>query len=231
MTYLKGNALIPGARMRLFWMFLGLAVLFLIPFLIWGGVLETIFSPEGAVSWLEGYGVWAWAAGTLLLMLDLFLPIPGTIVMSAMGFVYGPVWGGLLSVVGSFLSGSLAYSLCRLLGPPAALKLLGERDMKKGETLFSNVGGWIVVLSRWLPLVPEVVSCMAGLTRMPARTFHLALACGSVPLGFVFAAVGHAGVTQPLLALGLSAVLPPVLWIVVQPVFEGLRRQKVEGRR
>ena len=205
--------------MRLFWMFLGLAVLFLIPFLIWGGLLETLFSQAGTVSWLEGYGRWAWAAGMLLLAADLVLPIPGTVIMSGLGFVYGPVWGGVISTVGSFLSGSLAYGLCRLLGRGAARRLLGEKDLEKGEHLFSNVGGWIVVLSRWLPLVPEVVSCMAGLTRMPARTFHLALACGSAPLGFVFAAVGHAGVSQPLLALALSALLPPVLWLIVQPFF------------
>ena len=74
-------------------------------------------------------------------------------------------------------------------------------------------------LSRWLPLAPEVVACMAGLTRMPARGFHLALACGSIPLGFVFAAVGHAGVSRPLLAIALTALLPPALWLVVRPIF------------
>ncbi len=207
--------------MRLFWLFLGLAVLFLIPFLIWGGSLEDTFSQTGAVSWLEGAGRWAWAAGVLLLMSDLLLPIPGTVVMSALGFVYGTVVGGLIAATGSFLSGSLGYVLCRLLGRGAARRLLGEKDLERGERLFTNVGGWIVVLSRWLPLFPEVVACMAGLTRMPARTFFFALACGSLPLGFVFAAVGHTGVVDPTWALLLSAVLPAVLWLVIRPFFKG----------
>ena len=114
----------------------------------------------------------------LLLAADLFLPLPGTLIMSALGYVYGPVGGGLLATVGSFLGGTLGYGLCRLLGRGAARRLLGEKDLEKGERLFASVGGWIVVLSRWLPLVPEVVSCMAGLTRMPARSFLLALLCG-----------------------------------------------------
>ncbi len=206
--------------MRLFWLFLGLAVLFLIPFLIWGGSLEESFSQGGAVSWLQHYDRWAWAAGVLLLMSDLFLPIPGTVIMSALGFVYGTFVGGLIAFAGSFLSGAFSYGLCRLLGRNAARRLLGEKDLARGERLFSNVGGWIVALSRWLPLLPEVVACMAGLTRMPAGVFLFALACGSLPLSFTFAAVGQAGALHPTMALLLSALLPAVLWLVVSFFFK-----------
>lgn len=206
--------------MRLFWIFLGLAVLFLIPFLIWGDALEAMFSEDGAAVWLGRYGLWAWAVGIGLLMADLLLPVPGTVIMSALGFIYGPVVGGLVAATGSFLAGAFGYGLCRLLGRRAALRLLGEKDLARGEQLFSNVGGWLVVLSRWLPLFPEVIACMAGLTRMPAAKFLLALACGSVPLGFAFAAVGHAGLEHPTLAIVLSALLPPLLWLAVRPFFK-----------
>jgi uncharacterized membrane protein YdjX (TVP38/TMEM64 family) len=60
---------------------------------------------------------------------------------------------------------------------------------------------------------------MAGLTRMPFLTFLAALACGSVPLSFAFAAVGHSGLEHPGLALALSALAPPVLWLAVKPLF------------
>jgi uncharacterized membrane protein YdjX (TVP38/TMEM64 family) len=204
---------------RLLWLFLALAVAFLVPFLIWGGTIEQVFSQQGTVEWLASFGRWAWAAGFALLAADLILPIPGTVVMSAFGFVYGPLLGGVLSVAGSFVSGALAYWLCRALGRGAARRILGERDLERGERVFAHVGGWLVVLSRWLPLFPEVIACMAGLTRMRASTFHLALACGSLPLGFTFAAVGHAGVQHPTLALALSALAPPALWLAVQPFF------------
>ncbi len=212
--------------MRLFWLFFGLAVLFLIPFLIWGGSLEETFSLEGTVEWLRSYDSWAWAAGILLLISDLFLPIPGTVVMSALGLVYGTIAGGLIGFLGSFLSGAFSYALCRLLGRNAALRLLGEKDLERGETLFSNVGGWIVVLSRWLPLFPEVVACMAGLTRMPAPLFFFALACGSLPLAFAFAAVGEYGAVNPGIALLLSAAAPAILWFVVSFFFKPQTKQQ-----
>ena len=204
--------------MRLIVAFVGLAALFLLPFLFVGDAFERIFSLTGTVAWLREYDRWAWAAGVLLLLSDLILPVPGTVVMSALGFVYGPVIGGAVAALGSFLSGVLGYGLCRLLGLRAAVRILGQQDLARGQRLFADMGGWLVALSRWLPLFPEVVACMAGLTRMRFATFLAALACGSLPLGFAFAAVGHAGAEHPLLALTLSALAPPVLWLSVQSV-------------
>ena len=213
---------------RLFWLFLLLALVVLIPFVIWGSGFERTFSREGAIAWLTGYGRWAGVAGILLLMSDLFLPIPATAVMAALGFVYGPVVGGLIATLGSFLSGTLAYLLCRWCGRAAALRVLGPEDLADGERLFARVGGWLVVLSRWLPVFPEVVACMAGLARMPPLAFFIALACGSAPLGFVFAAIGHAGVAYPMVAIALSAGLPPLLWLAVQPYFRAKRLTSLE---
>jgi uncharacterized membrane protein YdjX (TVP38/TMEM64 family) len=208
---------------RLLWLFLLLALVVLIPFVIWGSGFERTFSREGAIAWLTGYGRWAGVAGILLLISDLILPIPATAVMAALGFVYGPVVGGLIATLGSFLSGTLAYLICRWFGRAAALRVLGPRDLADGERLFARVGGWLVVLSRWLPVLPEVIACMAGLSRMAPLPFFIALACGSAPLGFVFAVIGHAGAAYPIVGLVLSAALPPLLWLAVQPYVRARR--------
>ena len=178
--------------------------------------MDLAFSSEAAITWLEGFERWAWAAAIGLLFLDFILPVPGTAVMSALGYVYGPIAGGLIASGGSILAGWFAYGLCRLLGDQEAIKLLGQKDYQRGVTLFSNAGGWIVAISRWLPLIPEIVACMAGLTRMSASKFTLALACGSIPLGFVFAYIGSTGSEHPTLAILLSAGIPPVLWLIAQ---------------
>ena len=216
--------------LRLFGVFLFLAVIVLVPFLIWGASFEQSFSREGAAAWLSGYGRWAGVAGILLLMSDLVLPIPATAVMAGLGFVYGPVEGGLIATLGSFLSGALGYLLCRWFGRPLAVRLLGPEDLMDGERLFARLGGWLVVLSRWLPVFPEVIACMAGLARMPPGVFFAALACGSAPLGFGFAAIGHAGGDYPVLAIALSAGLPPLLWLAVRPHFRTRQLTSVAER-
>ncbi|MEQ8810476.1 MAG: hypothetical protein RIE59_15495, partial [Imperialibacter sp.] len=82
--------------------------------------------------------------------------------------------------------------------------------------LSGKIGGWVVVLSRWLPVCPEVISCMAGMVRMNATHFHLALASSAIPMGFVFAFIGSAGTENPTLAIALSAGLPPLIWWVTR---------------
>jgi uncharacterized membrane protein YdjX (TVP38/TMEM64 family) len=206
--------------MRLFLLFVGLAAIVLVIFFIWGDPLLTTFSQEGSIAWLNEYGGWAWAAAIVLLMGDILLPLPATLIMSALGYIYGTLAGGLISIAGSFLAGSAGYWLCYLMGEKAAIRLLGQKDYVRGKKLSDKVGGWVVALSRWLPVFPEVIACMAGLTRMPPRNFHLALLCGSLPLGFMYAFVGAAGIEQPVLAIVLSACLPPLIWWLVRTIFK-----------
>lgn len=201
---------------RLFLFLLGLAVLVMIPFWVMGERYEVQFSTEGSRVWLADYGKpWGWLAALGLLVADLVLPVPATGVMSALGYIYGTWVGGLVGAGGSFLSGVVAYELCRAGGPQIADRLLGPKDQARATLIFSGgMGGWMVALSRWMPLLPELTACMAGLTRMPRPRFLPALACGCAPMGVVFAAIGAAGTDRPELAIGLSVLIPAVLYAV-----------------
>ena len=203
--------------MKLLRIFLILSALVLIPFFIWGDNLMALFDGESARLWILSWGKFGGVALIALLVGDLFLPIPATGVMSAAGYIYGPLVGGTLSVVGSFLSGMLAYFLCRKFGRTAAEKLAGAEGLAQNEALFRRGGPWLVALSRWLPVFPEVIACLAGLAEMRLRTFALALLCGTLPMGFTYAAVGALFSAEPKWALGLSVALPVVLWLVFRP--------------
>ncbi len=198
---------------RLFLIFLVLATMVIVPFLIWGSQVEESMSLENTVSWLRSTGNWAWAAGIGLLIIDLFLPILGTVVMSALGLVYGWFIGGLLSALGSIAAGLLAYGLAHKLGRKSVLWLTGESGLAEGERLFhGETGGWLVAFSRWMPVLPEVVACLAGITKMPFKRFFAALCTGCFPMGFIFAYIGETGNEQPVIAVILSAGLPPLIW-------------------
>lgn len=198
--------------MRLLYLFLALAVLVLIPFLVWGDWFVHLLADDGSKHLLANLGQWAWLAAFGLLVADLVLPIPSTPLMSTLGWIYGPWLGGAIGATGAFTSGSLAYVLCRKYGDRIALKILGQADLERGHRLFAAAGGWIIALTRWIPILPEVTSCLAGLTKMPGRKFFPALACGCLPMAVTFAWIGSQGRGQPGLALGLSAALPVALW-------------------
>ena len=202
--------------MRLFWLTLVLAGIVLAIFFVWGENFERWLAGDAAVDWIRSRGAWGALAVIGLLVSDLFLPLPATPLMAAAGYVYGPWVGGTISAVGNFLAGTLAYTLCATLGRRAALRIVGPDELQKGERLFRVNGAWLVALSRSIPILPEVIACLAGLTRMPRRTFFLALACGAIPTGFAYAAIGASGREQPALALALSAGVPLLLWVAVK---------------
>ena len=183
-------------------------------FLLWGGDLELLFATDGVPKALGPNG-WLLVVG--LLMLDVFLPVPATAALAALGMTYGPWLGGLFGCLGTFLAGSLGYGLCRLASERVARFLTGDTGMAMGKRFFTRSGAWAIVLSRWTILLPELLSCFAGLVRMPAKTYFAALVCGVVPMSFAYAWLGSTDTAQenPLLALGLSAAIPVLLWAVV----------------
>ena len=188
----------------------------IVPFMIWGERFDATLSLEGTRAWMANFGAWAWLAGIVLLIADIALPVPSTIVMSALGLTYGWFVGGCLASAGSFLSGLVAYAFCRALGRPAAHWIAGEAALSKGSAIFDKKGGWLVALSRWMPVLPEAVACLAGLVKMNLRRFLLALACGSLPVGFAFATIGALGNTHPGWAIALSGLLPIGLWVAAK---------------
>lgn len=204
---------------RVLLLVLFLALVVVLPSVIWSDQIEMSLSADRSEEWFRDFGGWTWAVGIGLMIGDVFLPIPGSVVMAAMGMVYGPFIGGLVAAAGSILAGILGYGLCRFLGTDLATKLTGERGMRQAEGLFERWGGWLVVASRWLPVLPETVAFLAGLTRMPFPKFFLALVCGSTPLGFAYATAGHLGGGNPTVTLLTVMLVPLVLWFVFQKLF------------
>jgi uncharacterized membrane protein YdjX (TVP38/TMEM64 family) len=191
---------------------IGIAALFLLSWGLFGEGLEEVWNVEKLAGYFEQAKSWAWLLGIALLMVDLLLPIPGTIVMSALGAVYGFWIGGLIATIGSMLAGILGYGVGRFFDEKFAKRWLGEKDFEKGRSLFDKSGAWVVAVSRALPILPEVLACMAGLLRMPFGKFVIALACGSIPMGFLFAWIGAIGRDQPAWGLAFSLGVPAVLW-------------------
>ncbi len=202
--------------MRLLLIVLMLSAIFVAPLLIFGDAFDVALSGDAAAKRLQEYGAWAWAAGAGLIVADLVLPIPATAVMAALGYMYGTWIGGLVGAIASIIAGLIAFSATRVLGRRAALFLAGERDLQRAETFFRKRGGFAVAMSRPMPLLPEVIACLAGLAGMPFKTFFIALCCGSLPTGAAFAAIGALGIDRPSLALAAGCLIPVLLWAVVR---------------
>ncbi len=192
-----------------------LAVL-LVPVLPWV-VLGPMLEPWAA-GMLAGDGgaalarPMAGAVGVGLLAADSFLPVPSTLVMGVLGLLLGTVVGGVAASFGVFLSGTLAYLVCRHWGAGMARRLAGEQGLARVEAALRRYGPLVIAATRSVPVVQEATSCLAGAVRMPARGYFAALAVGCVPTGFAYAAIGASALQSRSWAVGLSLAVPVVTW-------------------
>jgi uncharacterized membrane protein YdjX (TVP38/TMEM64 family) len=194
---------------------LALAALFLAGFALWGEAFERLFSQEACVQWFQEIRPYAWAVAIGLLVGDLVLPVPATGVMAALGSVYGAALGAVIGATGSMLSGLAGYGLARWGGKPLARRLADEAELARFQAFFDRWGGWAVILSRMLPVLPEVMAVLAGLARMRFGRFVAALALGTLPTVVLYAWLGHASRDAPWWGMLVAVMIPMLVW----PVF------------
>ncbi len=128
-------------------------------------------------------------AGVGLLIVDVVAPVPSSIVMLANGMLFGPVWGSLLSVAGGWGAALAGYWIGRR-GERAGQRWLGAASLARAGTFFQKYGMLAVIVSRPIPLLAEAVTIIAGISRMPARTFFLAVLLGLLPTAVIYAVAG-----------------------------------------
>jgi uncharacterized membrane protein YdjX (TVP38/TMEM64 family) len=171
---------------------------------------------NAAVLTLREYGSWAWAIGIALIWADVALPVPQTVVIAALGIIYGTLLGGFLGSLGLITGGFLGYALMRTSARRVAQRFIRARSLRQVESVFDRRGAWAIVLTRGFPYsVAEITVFLAGLAGMPLGTFIAALTLGSVPIAFAFAAMGAGWADQPMLALVVSYALPVLLLPIV----------------
>ncbi|MCE5277556.1 MAG: VTT domain-containing protein [Planctomycetaceae bacterium] len=189
----------------------GIVVLILVPYFLWHRAMDAYFESAEFAAWVASARPYAWAVAIALLVADLFLPIPAAPVVAATGVIYGTFWGGVVGAAGSVLAGLVAYALARVAGRKAARFLASEEEMADLQRFFDTWGVGGIIASRALPVMPEVLTFMAGLAGMHRGRFVSALCVGSVPMGFLLAWAGSATAASSELLLVLTLV-PAALW-------------------
>ena len=113
------------------------SILMIGSFFLWGGDMELLFAEKGVPKTLGPNG-WLLVLG--LLALDVFLPVPATAALAALGMTYGPWLGGFYGCLGTFLAGCLGYGLCRLANERVARFFVGDLGMAMGKRFFARSG-------------------------------------------------------------------------------------------
>jgi uncharacterized membrane protein YdjX (TVP38/TMEM64 family) len=167
-------------------------------------------------AWLAHAGAGSAVAVVALLAVDIFLPIPSSLIMILSGAAFGVLWGSVFSLVGSIGGEWLGFELVRRYGRRASSRLVGDEELERVGRLFARHGAAAVAVTRALPIVMETISVAAGLSSMPRRTFLLASLAGTAPIVVVYAYAGavsrDAGSLVPAIVILIAVAGAGAVW-------------------
>lgn len=124
-----------------------------------------------------------------LLIGDVVLPIPSSLLMVANGALLGLVGGAIATVVSTVLGGALAFWLGRR-GAPWLMSRISPRERAMAERFFARWGGMTVLMSRPVPIIAETVGVLAGTTNMGWTRYLFSVFLGNLPPAVLYAFAG-----------------------------------------
>lgn len=217
--------------MKRYWLLAGLmAAVFLALF----GLVEWLKVPllTDPDPWLSRGGGLAAAVGVGLLIVDVLLPVPASLVMIAHGALFGVVPGTLLSLAGALGASLFGFALGRRGGPLLA-KLVPEDERRRADALLAEWGDLAIVVTRPVPILAETVSILAGASPMTWGRLTAATLAGALPASLIYALTGATARNLDNVALVFALVLAVagVFWWVGRRLRGGReRRSSISAR-
>ncbi len=152
---------------------------------------------------------------------------PSTLLTGVGGYLYGPLWGTLYTLVGANLSATVAYLVGRFFGT-GLLETGGPGRMARYVRALQDNGFEAVLVMRLIYLPYDLVNYLAGLVRVPWIHFALATLLGILPGSLTFVLLGsafNASNTAQRVALGLFSLLTLAVGLGIS---RALRRRRPE---
>ncbi|RMH22564.1 MAG: hypothetical protein D6696_03195 [Acidobacteria bacterium] len=164
---------------------------------------------------LAGGGAIAAAAGVGLLIADVALPVPASLVMIAHGALFGVAAGTALSLAGGLGAALFGFWIGRRGGPLVA-RLVPEDERRRAGALLARWGPLAIVVSRPVPIVAETVAILAGTSPLGWVSLSAASVAGLLPAALLYALTGAtaARLDHASLIFALVLAIAALLWLL-----------------
>ncbi|ADI00760.1 TVP38/TMEM64 family protein [Salisediminibacterium selenitireducens] len=168
------------------------------------GALEKIQSISAMQEFIEGFGVMGYVIFVLVFMASAVFLLPGAIFPIVGGVAFGPVLGGILSLMGATLGAAAAFLVAKYLARDMIMKKF------KGNPIFDKIdkgveenGVSFLILTRFVPVFPyNVQNYVYGLTSLGFWKFTIVsgitMAPGAMIYAFMAGQIAREGVSMTL---------------------------------
>jgi uncharacterized membrane protein YdjX (TVP38/TMEM64 family) len=202
---------------------LALALLVIVPFVLFGDRIEAW--AHALLLDRRPQGLLPRVVCVVLLVSDVLLPVPSSLVSTAAGLWWGWLQGTLLSTLGMQLGSWFGFWLG--LNATALRRWVGEDEAARLHRWFARHGEWVVVTLRPVPVLAEASAVFAGFSRMDPVRFSLLSLAANLCVSLFYAAAGAwLGRSAP----GAGLVLLLVALVVIAAFGIVARRMVVNDR-
>jgi uncharacterized membrane protein YdjX (TVP38/TMEM64 family) len=165
--------------------------------------------------WMKHGGVAAASIGVGLLIADVVLPVPSSIVMVAHGALFGVWWGTMLSLLGSVGAAVFGFAIGRR-GGALLERVVTPAERERASSILARWGTLAIIVTRPVPLLAETVAIMAGASSMSWRAIIVASIAGSLPPSLLYALTGAAvaNLQNTALMFGIVLLVAGAFWLV-----------------
>ena len=166
-------------------------------------------------SYFASYGIWAPLFYIAMLSVAVVVSqLPNIPLVIAAGMAFGPLWGGIYSLLGGLIGASIDFWIGRTLGR-ATVKLLMGKTLTFCDRCTDSYIGRIILITRLLPLFSfDIISYGAGLTTISYRAFFLVTLIGMAPMTFLFTTLGEVVHINSSLMIGLTLLVVVGLFLI-----------------
>ena len=153
-------------------------------FLVKLGYLDKLdISPNKIKEELLAFGVFA---PLILIAIQFILAIisilPSPLFSIAGGYIFGPFYGSLYSLIGMMLGSIIVFIIAKRLGRPFVEKFVDKRELQHFDLFFKKKGALVFIFADYLSVFPrDTVSLCAGLTKIKKLDFIMISLAGFLP--------------------------------------------------
>lgn len=152
--------------------------------LMYEPMMNFLKDPEALKKHLEGYGIFGGFILVLIMTLQVvFVFLPGEIVEVLAGFIYGPIEGMILCLIGAALGSAIIYLFVKKLGIKFVDKLIGKGKLEEVSFLRNNDKlDVLVFIIFFIPGTPkDIITYFIPLTDMKLSKFLLITSIARIP--------------------------------------------------
>ncbi|MAH02152.1 hypothetical protein CMO87_02885 [Candidatus Woesearchaeota archaeon] len=166
--------------------YLSILLIFIIifPLLLKLGYINKLdITPEKIQDKLLEFGIYApLILITIQFILAIISILPSLIFNIAGGYLFGPFYGTLYSLIGILLGSFVVFLVAKKYGRPFVEKLVDKRELYHFDMFFKKKGILVFIFSDYIGIFPrDTVSLCAGLTKIKKSEFIIISLLGFIP--------------------------------------------------